>query len=632
MKYAFVLLVYLTMLFSVAQATEKVLEIPSLSEKVDAGALPDMAARLPVEPRRMLMSGDRTLGQYGGRLRLLMAKPKDIRMMTVYGYARLVAYNLQYQLVPDILQAVEVSEGRRFTLRLREGHKWSDGAAFTSEDFRYYWEQVANNPTLSASGPPKELLVEGKPPAVQFPDASTVIYEWHAPNPRFLPALARPRPLYIYRPAHYLKQFHENFQDEKTLKLAVKKERVRNWASLHFRHDKAYKMTDPDRPSLQPWTNTQAPPAERFVFVRNPYFHRVDAMGRQLPYIDEVVINISSKDLIPAKVSTGEADLQARYLDLSHYTFLKEHEPKSNYRVLNWRGARGSELALYPNLNAKDLVWRTLNQDVRYRRALSMAINRYEINQVIYFGLADQAGNSVIQACPLYEEAAADMWASHNPLEANRMLDALGLEQRNDEGIRLLSDGRPMELIVHTSGDQANGVDTLELIRDHFATVGIKLFIRTSQRDVLKKRVISGEAVLSAGWGLDNALATAEMAPSELAPIYQIQYQWPSWGAHFESGQGEAPSLPAAQQLLDLYARWNRSETTEARKAIWQKMLMLYADHVFSIGTISGVMQPVVVNKRLRNVPDKAWYSWEPGAFFGIYQPDTFFFDTAEGQ
>ena len=122
------------------------------------------------------------------------------------------AIPLNLNLKPDILKRVDSVENRIFTLHLRKGHKWSDGHPFTSEDFRYYWEDIANNPELSKGGPNKLLIVDGELPSVEFPDEYTVRYSWSNPNPYFLSALAGARPLYIYKPAHYLRQFHARYQ------------------------------------------------------------------------------------------------------------------------------------------------------------------------------------------------------------------------------------------------------------------------------------------------------------------------------------------------------------------------------------------------------------------------------------
>lgn len=71
-------------------------------------------------------------------------------------------------------------------------------------------------------------------------------------------------------------------------------------------------------------------------------------------------MSIVSASLIPAKAAAGDADLQARGLTFDNYTVLKQGERRNDYQVRLWRSARGSELALYPNLNATDPQWRAL--------------------------------------------------------------------------------------------------------------------------------------------------------------------------------------------------------------------------------------------------------------------------------
>ena len=184
-------------------------EPPSLKADVEAGKLPPMAQRLPRAPLVVdINRSDWTIGRYGGELRTLLAKDRDIRMMVVYGYSRLVGYDEKLNLVPDILERVENVDSRIFTLHLRPGHRWSDGQPFTTADFRYFWEDVANDPDLSPFGLPQVLKVRDRGPRFEVLSETAVRYTWDEPNPQFLPALAGPSPLYIYRPAHYLRQFH----------------------------------------------------------------------------------------------------------------------------------------------------------------------------------------------------------------------------------------------------------------------------------------------------------------------------------------------------------------------------------------------------------------------------------------
>ncbi|MFP6731990.1 MAG: ABC transporter substrate-binding protein [Alphaproteobacteria bacterium] len=613
-----------------ARAIELV-EPPFLADKVAAGELAPVAERLPETPAMAIFEGERELGAYGGDLRMLMAKQKDIRMMTVYGYARLIGYNRDLLLVPDMLERVDIEEGRIFTLTLRKGHKWSDGAPFTSEDFRYYWEDVVNNETISPFGVPKVLLIDGEAPRVEFIDEITVRYSWSNPNPFFLPALAGARPLYIYRPAHYLKQFHARYNDKETLEAVAAEAKAKGWAGLHQRRDHQYRFDNPDLPTLQPWMNITRPPSERYVFLRNPYYHRMDSAGLQLPYIDRLVVDIANNKLIAAKAAFGESDLQARYIRFDNYTFLKENEDKHDYATRLWNTVNGSQFALYPNLNVTDPVWRALTRDVRFRRALSLAIDRTQINQVIYFGLAREGNNTVLAESPLYEESYQTAWASFDPDQANALLDEIGLTERDDDDIRLLPNGEPIEVIVDTAGESTEETDILELIQDNWRDIGIALFTKPSQREVFRNRVYSGEAMMSVWYGITNGVSTAAMSPAELAPTEQTQLQWPKWGQFHETAgsAGLEADMPQAIRLAELNAAWRVAADDDERGRIWSEMLKIHSEQMYSIGVLNAVPQPVIINNQLRNLPEVGIYSWEPSSYFGIYKPDSFWFTEA---
>ena len=616
---------------ALADLPAQLIETPSLAARVESGELPPVSERIPAVPRLMRLEGDKQPGQHGGQLRLLMGKQKDIRQVVIYGYARLVTYSPDLRLEADILESFDAIENRIFTLRLRKGHKWSDGQPFTSEDFRYYWEDVATNPELSKGGPNKLLIVEGELPRVEFPDEYTVRYSWSKPNPYFLPALAGARPLYIYKPAHYLRQFHASYQSEEKINQLIEESGKRNWMGVHVSRDRPYKATNPDLPSLQPWINSTYPPSERFVFTRNPYYHRIDQNGRQLPYIDSVAVNIASSKLVPAKTGADEADLQARYLRMDNYTFLKTAAKRNNFDVRLWQTAKGAHMALYPNLNTNDPVYRELLRDLRFRRALSLAIHRYEINQVVYFRLVEESNNTVLREGPLYKPEYQHDGIEFDLERANRLLDEMGLTRRDDRGVRLMQDGRPLEIMIQTAGESTEQTDVLELIHDSWLQAGIKLYSVPSTREVFRNRIFSGEAVMSIWSGLPNAISTAEDSPRDLAPTSKYQYQWPQWGAWYESSgkSGEPPDLPAAQKLVELNDRWASARSHEEREQAWHQMLEINREQMFTIGIVNHVPHPVVVNNYLRNVPEKGFYDISPGAYFGIYRPDTFWYEEA---
>jgi peptide/nickel transport system substrate-binding protein len=626
------LAVSLTVLPALAQSY---VETPFFAERVGKGELPPVTERLPKEPIIVdLPAKGRTIGKQGGETKSLVARTRDIRYMSVHSYTRLVGYTEQLELEPDLLRAVDNEGDRVFTFHLREGHRWSDGNPFTAEDFRYYWQDIANDKELSPAGVPEFLLVEGKPPRFEVVDERTIRYSWDKPNPRFLPQLAGPRDPYVYRPARYLKQFHAKYADKAKLEEAAKKQKLKSWAALHNRMDDLFENTNPDLPTLQGWRVMNAAPTTRLVFERNPYYHRVDTKGQQLPYVDRVLLDVSAGGLMAAKANAGEADILFRGLNMGDIPILKEGENAKAYRTLLWPIARGSELALYPNLNAVDPVWRALNRDVRFRRALSLGIDRKTLNNALLFGLGKEGNNTIMEESPLFSPELQTRNAGYDPGEASRLLDEIGLTKRNGAGIRLLPDGRELEIIVETDGEGGLIVDGLTLITEFWREIGVKLFVKPQDRTILRNRAYAGLTTMVAAQGIDLAVPTAAMAPTELAPMMQTFYSWPKWGQYVETKgkNGEACDMPEARRLLELYDRWMSTGDRAVQAETWREMLANHVENQWSIGTIAGALQPVVVRNGLINVPKKALYSWEPTAMLGVYRIDEFYWDKTSGK
>ncbi|MEH6506892.1 MAG: ABC transporter substrate-binding protein [Sulfitobacter litoralis] len=600
------------------------------AQEVNAGSLPHVQDRIPSEPLVVdLEAKGRSFGRQGGTLRTLISRTKDVRQMVVYGYARLVGYQPDYTLAPDILAAVDVEEGRKFTLHLRPGHRWSDGIPFTSDDFRYWWENVANDPDITPSGPPDFMIVDNRLGKVTFPDEHTVVFEWQIPNPNFLPLLAQASPPFIYRPAHYLKQFHQKFADPDTLVEKVKAARVKSWAALHNKRDNMYKFDNPALPTLQPWINTSDKDSSRKLFVRNPYFHRVDSRGVQLPYIDVVQMTVVGGGLIAAKANAGEVDLQARGLDFPDVAILKKGEADGGkYRTLLWANGAASQIAIYPNLNFADPVWRDVMRDVRFRRALSLGIDRRMINRALYFGLASEGGMSALSQSALYNDDNTHSWSAMNLAHANALLDDMGLTERTPAGLRELPDGRPMEFVIETAGERSEEENALAIITDTWRDLGIRLIMRPLDRDILRNRIYAGRTMASVWYGWENGLPGPSTSPSYLAPTNQEFFAWPMWGQYYQTvGQaGSPPDMQPAKRLMLLANDWNHTDDPQMREDIWKRMLAIHAEQQFAIGVLAEAPQPVVVSNDLMNVPEHGIWAFDPGAHFGIHRIDEFYF------
>jgi len=591
--------------------------------------LPPVAERIPSTP--LVVDAE---GQPGGDVVTLVPRARDIRYISTYSYTRLVGYDRKLQLQPDLLESFENQNDMVFTFTLRPGHRWSDGTPFTAEDFRYYWEDIALNKELSPAGPPEFMLVDGKPPRFEVLDERTIRYSWDEPNPRFLPQLAGPLDPAIYRASNYLKQFHGKYADPASLEEKAKQQKLKSWASLHNRMDDMKEQTNPDLPTLMPWRVTNTAPANRFVFERNPYYHRMDRQGHQLPYLDRVIMDVSASGLFAAKANAGETDLLFRGLSMGDIPVLKEGEKAQGYRTLLWPYARGTELALYPNLNTVDPVWRRLNRDVRFRRALSLGIDRKTLNNALLFGLGTVGNNTVVQESPLFSPELRTLNAEYDPAEASRLLDEIGLTKRNGAGFRLLPDGREMEIIVETDGESSLVVDGLTLIGEFWREIGVRLFVKPQDRTVLRNRSFAGLTMMVAAPGFDNAIPTAIMPPTEFVPMRQDNYSWPKWGQYVETKgmSGDPIDLPEAKRLSELYETWMSTGDEEVQAQVWREILLNHAENQWVIGTVAGALQPIVVRNGLHGLPTKALYSWEPTAMLGVYRVDEMYWSKPAGK
>ena len=88
--------------------------------------------------------------------------------------------------------------------------------------------------------------------------------------------------------------------------------------------------------------------------------------------------------------------------------------------------------------------------------------------------------------------------------------------------------------------------------------------------------------------------------------------------------QGEKCDLQDACQLVDLVHDWAKSPDEAGRRAAWDKILQINMEEVFTIGTVNGILQPIVVSPKLHNVPKEGYWAWDPGGYIGLYKPDTF--------
>ncbi len=366
-------------------------EAPQLAQLVAAGKLPPVADRVSEEP--LIITGQE-IGRYGGSLRRVFTSAGDAWNFGRMSRTGLLRWTQDGQsLVPGVAKSWEASpDGKVWTFHLRKGMKWSDGMPFTADDFVYQLEDVIGNDTLVPSKPSK-LLVEGETSQMTKIDDFTVQYAFPAPNPLFginvtnLDSI-RGGAGTLHAPAHYMKQFHAEFAGQNVVDKMAKDAGFETWVQ-HY-GDRFDSMLNTNRPTTRPWLVTTVITEPQMIGERNPFFYGIDRAGNQLPYIDRLVFElVLDRELIVLKAIAGEIDMQGRHIQFENFSVMQEGEEKGNYTVRKY-GTLGS----IPASLKFNLTWdgpeREYITNKDFRIALSHAINRDEINEILFFGLGEK--------------------------------------------------------------------------------------------------------------------------------------------------------------------------------------------------------------------------------------------------
>ena len=218
-------------------------------------------------------------------------------------------------------------------------------------------------------------------------------------------------------------------------------------------------------------------------------------------------------------------------------------------------------------------------------------------------------------------------WSVLDIKQANALLDKIGLNKKDAQGFRLRTDnGQRLRIQIIAVQAFLPWPKHGEMIADQWKKVGIKLLFKPQTRDNFRLRTFSGDSMMTAYAGITTAVPTVDTSPKEFAPTMQGGLQWSRWGMFVESKgkQGEKCDLPDACQLLDLVHDWATAPEEAGRRAAWEKILEINMEEVFTIGTVNGILQPIVVSPKLHNVPKEGYYAWDPGGYIGLYKPDTF--------
>jgi peptide/nickel transport system substrate-binding protein len=587
-----------------------------LADLVKAGKLPAVADRLPKNP--WVVASYEGAGKYGGTWRRAFQGVSDY-----WGPTKLVDrawawFDKSLNLVPRLLESWDVSkDGTAWTLKLRQGTKWSDGTEYTTADTEFWYKYELQNKKVTPQI--QSQWLNSDKTLVQFDvvDKYTMKFTYKKSAPLFLYSNTRggtgggiavnPNP---FTPSAYMKKFHEDLTTDKAaLEADIKKRGFADWATYYTQWARGW-CTNIERPVLGPWLAKNELSSQLFTIERNPYFFATDPQGNQLPYIDKVTHRLyqsASPEVLTLWLTNGEIDMQYRQLQLANLALYKASEAKGDYKTV--LGVSASHVVMQLNLTTKNKPLAEFFNQRNARIAISHAINRENINQLAFNGLLKPRQYSPLPMSPQYYEKLSNAYLKYDPDLANKLLDEAGYTKKDANGIRLYRDGSgPISFTVE--GTDAIGTptdDAMQLVTKDLAKIGIKAVYKYAERSLYTQHYTAND-IEAAWWGGDRTLLP--LVP--LAVIFRgVQADRPwcnAWGFWYQNPQDQnAVEPPKDHWIRNIWKIWDEEVAIEPdpakATATFKKLLDIWATELPMIGILGEQPAIAVIKNGFKGYP-----------------------------
>jgi peptide/nickel transport system substrate-binding protein len=604
-----------------APRPENLKQAPMLDALVEDGTLPPVEERVPLEP--LVVQPVEGIGVYGGTLRRGFTGPGDDENGNRYNSGdKLVFWDYTgTEFRPALAKSWEFTDDDRvFTIKLREGHKWSDGEPFTADDFVFWYEDLYLNPDV-VPVPHASFAINGKQGRIEKVDDLTVSFVFEEPYPLFLTILggttfmgsghATNRGFHggAYAPAHYLRQFLPKYTAQADLDQLATEENVEDWIALLRLKNQWY--LNPELPVLSPWRCVSPINTPNWTMERNPFYYEVDPEGNQLPYLDGIQMTLAENlEVLNLRAIAGEYDMQERHTDIAKIPVFLENMEQGDYSVHLDPGAYGSDATLQVNHSYDgdpEIAQWLHNAD--FRRALSMGIDRDQLNETYWLGVGSPGSVAPDPSVPQSPgEEWRTMWATRDVDQANALLDEIGLTEKDGEGFRMRTDsnGRLRLEVFAISGAFVPFPRIAQSIAEQWQDIGIQLDVSELERNLGMTRMRNNEhqIFMWANDGSELIYAFPRHAlpvdPSEamMGPLIATWYVT-------NGEEGMAPTEEAMIRAIEMYTAAGGQNTEEAN-ATAQEIWKIIVDNVFSIGTVGvspAVMGIRIVKNTMGNIP-----------------------------
>lgn len=590
-------------------------------------ALPsDLANRLPSEP--LVYAPYDAIGKYGGTLDVLSnATEAGTSDFLSVRHVNLVRYSDDLQtIVPNIAKGWDWNDDfTQLTFFLRKGHRWSDGAPFTADDVKFWYDELALDPKIMEK-PKDYVLVGGEPMTVDVIDPQTVRFNLPAPKPGLLSHFATSF-AQGFQPKHFLGQFHPDVNaDADALAQAAGFENGLAVIKAYFGNSDwtdtpVPLLNSPDRvanlpadtmPTLESHI-TVSDTTEGRHYVANPYFHIVDTQGNQLPYIseqDEIYANDNEIRIL--KLINAEADYKSQSLQLPSAPLLLEHQESGDYTIDLRPEITLANVSF--NVTHADLEKRKVFGDLRFRQAMSIALNRDEINEVGFLGQGIPKQYVGFSPSPSFLDPKWESYMiQYDPEAANSLLDAIGMKDIDGDGMRELPNGEKLILNMQFATQGVAG-EVVELVCQNWSEVGIQCMVKEVTPDEYRSSQSSNNLDVGS-WRKSQPMAIV-LGNNELwVPPFENYFGHRTgmlWAEYVDSkgASGVKPPAYVTQLIDDINAFQSTMAGTAESDELGARMVENMVGNLLFIGLVQAPA-PVYHRNALKNFPFFKTHSYE---------------------
>lgn len=640
-------------------------EAPMLAEKVAAGELPALEERLPAAAdvyQEIDYSPKDETPVYGGTMRTPNAGMWYFGPICEEPLFRMLDDG---SVEPNVAKGYEVSDdGLVYTIHLREGMKWSDGTPFTATDCVYYYNYVLVTEVDNETGKVTKSNTtkyynwymsadEGgvlRPAQVRYVDDTTFTITLYSPKPTLLQAICIDNK-WMFCPKEWYKDIMAvnmdapHWSGETDLKLiggegletVTEEEALANAKARSdlYTFEDYTKLCDQlgyrywqyaGRPTLRPWNITCALTEQTLTFERNPYYWKVDAEGRQLPYVDYLEFRTMDESLNTQEIMAGNIDFCG--FGNQYFPTYKASEATGCYTIKTMTSPNWTTSSMQLNLTYQDAQYAELFNNIDFRHALSIAVDRDEMNNILFNGMAQVSQAAAPEGTAEYIEGATAKWTELDVDGANALLDGIDAISKdlNADGYRTFvggaNDGKAVVLEMETTGDDTSA-QAVALLAQYFKKIGIQLVeVANSDNNKRNEKYYAGDVAMCSYEG-GTSVFNVMLRPDYLAANRNNTCWLGKYGMEHQDAITPTPGTPIAE-LVDATVDLVKATNMDELKAAGDKILQLHYENTWIIGFLTDSNSFYAVNNRIHN--------WQEGfvmcdelRFLGYGKPYTWF-------